>query len=89
MLTLLTECTILMLRVIYDMYWEQRITYDDFLNFTEVKIQFLLENMKSISSEVDRRNASDIINKCISLMSQSNSQHMMNNIFCFNTDIIQ
>jgi hypothetical protein len=89
MLTELAECTVLMLKVIHEMYSKQRITYEDFLDFTEVKIQFLLENMKSISSEVDRRNASDIINKCISLMSQSNSQHMMNNIFCFNTDIIQ
>ena len=89
MLSLLTECTILMLKVVYDMYWKHMITYDDFLSFTEVKIQFLLENMSSISSEADRRNASDIINKCTSLMSQSNDPHMINNIFYFNTDIIQ
>lgn len=88
MLSLLIECTILMLKVIHDMYWRQRITYDEFINYTEAKIQFLLENMDSISTEIERRNASDIINKCTSLKSQNNGQQLLN-VFSFNTDNIQ
>jgi len=88
MLSLLTECTVLMLRVIHEMYREQRITYEEFRNFTKVKIQFLLENLNSISTEAERRKATDIINKCTSLISQNNTEHMMN-VICFNSDILQ
>ena len=88
MLSLLIECTILMLKVIHDMYWRQRITYDEFINYTEAKIQFLLENMDSISTEIERRNASDIINKCILLKEQNNGQQLLN-VFSFNADNIQ
>lgn len=88
MLSLLTECSVLMLKVICDMYWKQKITYDEFLRHTEVKIQFLLENMNNIASEADRVMTCDIINKYTSIISQSNSPTMLN-VFCCNTDIIQ
>lgn len=88
MLSLLTECTILMLRVIHEMYREQRITYDEFIELTEVKIQFLLKNMDNISNDVERRSANDIMSKCTSLKSRSSS-HQTTDICCFNTDIIQ
>lgn len=85
MLSLLTECTVLMLRVIHGLFWEQRITYDEFVNCTEVKIKFLLENLDSISTEVEKKNARDIINKCTSLISKDNDM----SVFCLTTDIIQ
>lgn len=88
MLSLLTECTILMLKVIHEMYWKKRITYDEFLEFSKVKIQFLMENIDNLSTEADRRNASDIISKCTSLISQNNGTYVMN-VYCLNTDILQ
>lgn len=88
MLSLLIECSVLMLRVIYDMYLRQRITYEEFLNYTEVKIQFLLENMSSISTEIEREKASDIINKCTSAKTQKHSQHKINAL-CLSTDMLQ
>lgn len=88
MLSLLTECTILMLRVVHEMYWKKRITYDEFLEFTKIKIQFLLENMDHISTEAERENANDIINKCTTLISQDTTHQMMN-VYYPGTDILQ
>lgn len=73
MLSLLTECTILMLRVIHDMFNEQRITYEEFLSCTEVKIKFLIDNLDNIPSEDDRKKAHDILEKCKMLISDSNN----------------
>lgn len=88
MLSLLTECTILMLKVIHEMFREQQITYDEFLKLTEVKIQFLSENMDNILNDVERKNAGSILNKCTSLISRSSSHHMTD-VYCFNSDIVQ
>jgi len=68
MLSELTECTILMLKVIHDMYLSRRISLEEFIKYTELKIQFLSENIDKFSSEADKEKAYDIINKCNSLI---------------------
>lgn len=77
MLPELTECTVLMLKVIHDMYRKQALTYEEFLSFTEKKIQFLSDNINFITSEIERKNADDIIHKCNSLMSKSSADEYM------------
>lgn len=71
MLSELAECTVLMLKVIHEMYRTQKITYDEFLDYTRMKIQFLSENLENIPYDTDRKKAIDIIIKCTSLISQS------------------
>jgi hypothetical protein len=70
MLSELTECTMLMLKVIHEMYSTQRITYEEFLDHTEKKLQFLHENIGYISSEAERKTATDILCKCTAVMSE-------------------
>ncbi len=72
MLSELTECTMLMLKVIHEMYSTQRITFQEFMDHTEKKLQFLNENIGSISSETERENASKILFKCTALLSEHN-----------------
>ncbi|MFY9568395.1 MAG: hypothetical protein WAP56_04410 [Acetivibrionales bacterium] len=69
MLSELTECTLLMLKVIHGMYSTQRITYEEFVTHTEKKLQFLSENVSHFTSEAERKNAYDIICKCSSILS--------------------
>ncbi|MGE5615221.1 MAG: hypothetical protein ACM3XR_12555 [Bacillota bacterium] len=74
MLSELTECAVLMLKVIHEMYRKQRITYEEFLSFTELKISFLSNNIDSITSEAKRREANEIIRKCNLLLEENNTQ---------------
>lgn len=74
MLSELTECAVLMLKVIHEMYRKQRITYEEFLSFTEIKIRFLASNIDCIPSETKRRDANDIISKCYSLIEENNDR---------------
>ena len=76
MLSESAECTVLMLKVIHEMYSKQRITYEEFLNYSETKLKFLKENIEYISSEKERRNADDIIYEFNSLLSD-NRQEMI------------
>jgi len=69
MLFELTECTVLMLKVIHDMYLRQKISFDEFLSYTETKLRFLSENISFIDSEADKEKAYEIIRKCNSLIS--------------------
>ena len=69
MLSELAECTVLMLKVIHEMYSKQRITYEEFINYSETKLRFLKEHIEYISSETERRNAYDILFKFDSLLS--------------------
>lgn len=71
MLFELTECTVLMLKVIHDMYQRQKISLNEFLCYTETKIQFLTENINQFSSDADKEKAYDIIHKCNSLKSKN------------------
>lgn len=68
MLSELTECTILMLKIIHDMYLSRKISFEEFLSYTKVKIQFLSENINKFASESDKEKAYEIINKCNSLI---------------------
>ncbi len=70
MLFELTECTVLMLKVIHDMYLRQKISFNEFLSYTKAKIQFLSDNICFIDSEADKKKAYDIIHKCNSLISK-------------------
>lgn len=70
MLLELTECTVLMLKVIHDMYLRQKISFNEFLCYTETKLQFLSENINQFSSDADKEKAYDIIQKCTSLISE-------------------
>lgn len=63
----LIECTILMLTVVQDMYEQQKITFDEFLSYIEMKIPFLSKNIESISSEDDKSKAEKIISECASI----------------------
>lgn len=76
MLSELTECTILMLKVIHEMYSTQRITYEEFVAHTKKKLEFLSENMQHFSDETERRNAYDIIYKCSSAMSEKSGTYL-------------
>lgn len=76
MLSLLTECTILMLKVIHDMFREKRITYEEFLDCTEVKMQFLSDNLDNIPAEDDKKKACDILEKCKTLIADNNDMNM-------------
>ncbi len=69
MLSELTECTILMLKVIHEMYSTNRITYEEFVDHTRKKLEFLSDNIQHFSDEAKKRNACDIMNKCSSVMS--------------------
>lgn len=77
MLSLLTECTVLMLKAICEMYNVHRITYNEFISFTENKLQFLLENINSFSTEIERCNALDTLDKCNSIISENDSRVLM------------
>lgn len=70
----LAECTVLMLKVIHEMYSKQRITYEEFINYSETKLKFLKENIDSISSEKERRSADDIIYEFNSLLPDSSQK---------------
>lgn len=74
MLSELAECTILMLKVIHELYCKQRITYEEFLDYSQMKLKFLKENIDHISSETERKNADDILYKFDSLISDSGQQ---------------
>ena len=88
MLSLLIECTVLMLKVVYEMYCKQRITYDEFKRFSEVKIQFLVENIDNIPVDENNCHTRDMINQCILLISQRNDYHL-SEVYSFSSDIIQ
>lgn len=88
MLALLTECTILMLKLICEMYSFQRITYNEFISFAENKMQFLLENLNNFATEAERNSALDILNRCESLISQ-NDNRLMFPSFRSNINIVQ
>jgi len=68
MLSELTECTIVMLKVIHKLYIAQRITYEEFVSHTAKKLQFLAENLHYFTNEAERRNICDIIHECSSVM---------------------
>lgn len=76
MLFELTECTVLMLKVIHDMYLRQKISFNEFLSYTETKLRFLSENISFIDSEADKEKAYDIIRKCKSLISSEECSNM-------------
>ncbi len=70
----LVECTMLMLSVIQDMYKQQKITFGEFLSYTEMKISFLSENIENISSEDDKRKSERIISECASTILEYTGQ---------------
>lgn len=74
MLSELAECTMVMLKVIHEMYSTQRITYKEFVDHTEKKLQFLYENIENFPSEAERKNAFDIIHKCTSVLTQCDNK---------------
>jgi hypothetical protein len=76
MLSELAECTLLMLKVIHEMYSTQRITYEEFVTHTEKKLQFLSENVGQFTSEAERENAYDIISKCSSILSEDEVDYL-------------
>ncbi len=76
MLSRLTECTLLMLKVIHEMYSTQRITYKEFVDHSEKKLQFLNENIGLFTSEDERKIASDLLYKCNSVLSQKAGQYL-------------
>ncbi|NLH96955.1 MAG: hypothetical protein GX477_06410 [Clostridiaceae bacterium] len=76
MLSELAECTVLMLRVIHEMYSTQRITYEEFVNHTRKKLQFLSENISQFTSEAERETAYDILNKCRSILSGNEGSYL-------------
>jgi len=73
MLSELTECTVLMLKVIHKMYSTQRITYEEFVNHTAKKLQFLSDNIHVFTDETEKRDVYEIICKCNSVMSGGSS----------------
>jgi len=76
MLSELAECTVLMLRVIHEMYSTQRITYEEFVNHTRKKLQFLSENISQFTSESEQETAYDILNKCSSIPSGNEGSYL-------------
>lgn len=70
MLSRLTECSILMLKVILEMYTSQKITRDEFLLLSEAKVQFLTNNIDTIQAEKEKKYADDILKQIKSLISQ-------------------
>lgn len=64
----LAECTFLMLSVIRNMYKQEKITIDEFLNYTEMKMSFLSQNIESISSENDKIKANRMLCECASII---------------------
>jgi len=76
MLSELAECTVLMLRVIHEMYSTQRITYEEFVNHTRKKLQFLSEIISQFTSEAERETAYDILNKCSSILSGNEGSYL-------------
>lgn len=88
MLSLIIRSTILILSALCEMYSEQRITYREFIKLTEVKINFLIENLDKVSADDERKSANDVIKKCKSLISKSN-ERMATDVYCFSSDILQ
>lgn len=68
MQTGLTECTIMMLSVINSMYRLKKITFDEFLSYTDMKLTFLSNNIDCISSEDDKIKANEILSECTSII---------------------
>jgi hypothetical protein len=63
-------------KVIHEMYSTQRITYKEFVDHTEKKLQFLNENIENIHSEAERRSASEILCKCNSVLSEHDMHYL-------------
>ncbi len=70
MLSRLTDCSILMLRMILDLYLTQKITRDELLKLSETKVNFLTNNIDKIQSEKEKMRAVDILEQIKSFMSQ-------------------
>lgn len=74
MLCKLLECTVQMLNLLYESYQTQRITYNQFLDNTELKVKFLEENIEFIEFKEEKYAAQDILEKCCSIYAYKNSK---------------
>jgi len=61
MLSRLTECSILMLGIILDLYQAQKITREELLQLSETKVKFLTSNIDNIESEKERMHAVELL----------------------------
>jgi hypothetical protein len=64
MLSLMVECNVLILKILYEMFQAQRITLQEFTEHTKVKIGFLNENIGGMITDGDKKAVADIIRKC-------------------------
>jgi hypothetical protein len=87
MLSLLTECTVQMLKIIHEMYREQRITYEEFNDLTKVKIKFLSDNINTVSY-LDRITVNEILDLCTDLLNQNRNKHVVN-AYCASVGMLQ
>jgi len=60
----MVECDVLVLKILYEMFQAQRITLQEFIEHTKVKIVFLKENIGNIITDGERNAVVDIIEKC-------------------------
>jgi hypothetical protein len=67
-----------MLQAICEMYSVQGITYSEFIDYTEKKIQFLKDNLDSFPTEAGRTRALDILNRCKALMAKESCVRTIN-----------
>ena len=76
MLSLLTECTINMLKIIHEMYREQRITYEEFYDLTKVKVKYLFDRINIIPYK-DRITVNEILSLCTNLIEKNENGNLI------------
>lgn len=81
MLSLLVECNIVLLKILYEMFQTQRITRQEFLENSKLKIGFLMDNIGKIKSDAERSEAEEVLLMCSSV----NSDIVSDCTFCLST----
>jgi hypothetical protein len=79
MLSLLLDCTVKMLQLLYDAYETQRITYDVFEEHIKVKMTFLKDNIDYLKSNEGFDTMWDIFGKCHAVISYNSSNKTLSN----------
>lgn len=61
MIEILLENTMLVLDILIKHYKQGTLSHDDFINHTQLKVNFLKENMKCLKDSKERNHADDIL----------------------------
>ena len=79
MLSLLLECTVGMLQLLYEAYETHGVTYEEFEEHTKVKMKFLKDNFDYLKSKEGFDTVWDIFKRCYAVISYNSSNKTLSN----------